>query len=78
MSKFSRWFRPFQTRSSLAILVTAAVLVEVTGAVQYWFAAKGMIPAAKAFQQLLEIQHRIRQIFFSLLFYFFLPNLISS
>ncbi|MBQ7683371.1 MAG: SpoIIE family protein phosphatase, partial [Bacteroidaceae bacterium] len=42
ISKFSNWFRTLQARSGLAILVTAAVLIEVTGAVQYWFAAKGI------------------------------------
>ena len=47
MSKFGNWFRSLQTRSSLAILVTAAVLIEVTGAVQYWFAAKGIREEAR-------------------------------
>ena len=36
-----------QTRSSLAILITMAVLVEVMGGVQYWFAARGIREEAK-------------------------------
>lgn len=31
-----------QTKSSLALLVTAAVLIELTSAVQYWYAKKGI------------------------------------
>ncbi len=42
MGKWKRWRKSLETRSSLAILITAAVLIEVTGAVQYWFAARGI------------------------------------
>ena len=40
--KFKNWFKSLQTKSSLALLVTAAVLIELTSAVQYWYAKKGI------------------------------------
>ncbi|MBQ2510536.1 MAG: SpoIIE family protein phosphatase [Bacteroidales bacterium] len=41
-NKFSQWFHSLQTRSSLMLLITAAVLIEVTGLVQYFFARDGI------------------------------------
>lgn len=40
--KFKNWIKSLQTKSSLALLVTAAVLIELTSAVQYWYAKKGI------------------------------------
>lgn len=39
---FKNWIKSLQTKSSLALLVTAAVLIELTSAVQYWYAKKGI------------------------------------
>ena len=36
------WFSYLKNRSSLALLVTTAVLIELTAAVQYWYAKKGI------------------------------------
>ena len=41
-SRLQRWFRSIQTRSTLAVLITAAILIEGTAAVQYWFAREGI------------------------------------
>ena len=41
-SKYKRWIKSLQTKSSLALLVTAALLIELTAAVQYWYAKKGI------------------------------------
>ena len=37
-NKIKDWYHSIQTRSSLALLLTAAVLIEVSGAVQYFYA----------------------------------------
>ena len=37
-----RYLKTLQGKLSLAILVTAAVLIELTAAVQYWYAQKGI------------------------------------
>ena len=37
-NKLKDWYHSIQTRSSLALLLTAAVLIEVSGAVQYFYA----------------------------------------
>ena len=42
LTKLKRWYRSLQTRSTLAIIITAGVLIEVTSAVQYWYARKGI------------------------------------
>ncbi|MBQ5461205.1 MAG: SpoIIE family protein phosphatase [Bacteroidaceae bacterium] len=36
------WLKSLQSKSSLAILITAAVLIELTAAIQYWYARKGI------------------------------------
>ncbi len=41
-NKTSSWLKSLQTRSSLAILITAAVLLEGTAAIQYIFARNGI------------------------------------
>ena len=41
-SKYKRWIKSLQTKSSLALLITAAALIELTAAVQYWYAKKGI------------------------------------
>ena len=41
-NQLDRWTRSLKTKSTLAIIITAAVLLEVTSAVQYWFARKGI------------------------------------
>ncbi len=41
-NKTSAWLKSLQTRSSLAILITAAVLLEGTAAIQYIFARNGI------------------------------------
>ena len=41
-SQLHRWFKSIQTRSTLAVLITAAILIEGTAAVQYWFAREGL------------------------------------
>ena len=38
----NRWQKSLQTRSSLAIIVTAAILIELTVAIQYWYAKRGI------------------------------------
>lgn len=38
----NRWQKSLQTRSSLAIIVTAAILIELTVAIQYWYAREGI------------------------------------
>ena len=38
----NRWQKSWQTRSSLAIIVTAAILIELTVAIQYWYAKRGI------------------------------------
>ena len=40
--RVDRWRRSLQTKSTLAIIITAAVLLEATSAVQYLFARKGI------------------------------------
>lgn len=42
LTNLKRWYRSLQTRSTLAIIITAGVLIEVTSAVQYWYARKGI------------------------------------
>ena len=42
LSKLNRWWHSVQTKSTLAILITAGVLIETTAAVQYWFAREGI------------------------------------
>ena len=42
ISNILKKLRPETSRSSLAIIIVAAVLVEVTSAVQYWFAREGI------------------------------------
>ena len=42
ISNILKKLRPETSRSSLALIVVAAVLVEVTSAVQYWFAREGI------------------------------------
>ena len=37
-----KWQKSWQTRSSLAIVVTAAVLIELTVAIQYWYSHEGI------------------------------------
>lgn len=49
LSKLNRWWHSVQTKSTLAILITAGVLIETTAAVQYWFAREGIRK---------EVQHR--------------------
>ena len=41
-SRFNRWRKSFQTRSTLVIIITAAVLIELTSMVQYFYARKGI------------------------------------
>lgn len=36
------WLKFLRSKSSLAILITAAVLIELTAAIQYWYARKGI------------------------------------
>ena len=43
------WLKSLHTRSTLAIIITAAVLMELMGAVQNWYASKGIRE---------EVQHR--------------------
>ncbi len=38
----NRWRKSLQTKSTLAVIITAGVLTEVTSAVQYWFAREGI------------------------------------
>ena len=40
LPKFKQWFNSLQTRSALAIIILAGVLIEATSAVQYWYARK--------------------------------------
>ena len=47
--RFKHSLNSLQTRSALAIIILAGVLIEVTSAVQYWYARKGL-------QE--EVQHR--------------------
>lgn len=47
--KIRLWRRSRHTKSTLAIIITAAVLVEVISAVQYWYAGEGIRE---------EVQHR--------------------
>ena len=42
MGKWKRWRKSLQTRASLAILITAAVLIETTAIVQYLYASRGI------------------------------------
>lgn len=42
LETLNRWWHSIQTRSSLAIIITAALLVETTSAVQYWYAREGI------------------------------------
>ena len=49
MDKLKDVMKSLQTRSALAIIITAAVLIEGTSAVQYWFAQKSIRK---------EVQHR--------------------
>jgi len=49
IDRFHRWMKSLQTKSTLAIIITAAVLVEATSVVQYWFAREGIRN---------EVQHR--------------------
>ncbi len=42
MSILKRWFKSIQTKASLAILITAAILIETTLLVQYFYAARGI------------------------------------
>ena len=49
MDKLKDVMKSLQTRSALAIIITAAVLIEGTSAVQYWFAQKSIRN---------EVQHR--------------------
>ena len=37
-----RWWKSVQTKSTLAVLITAAALIEITAAVQYWYAREGI------------------------------------
>ena len=40
--KIDKWWHSLQTRSSLAMLITAAVMIQVSGAVQFFFAREGI------------------------------------
>ena len=40
--RFNRWRKSFQTRSTLYIIITAAVLIELTSLVQYFYARRGI------------------------------------
>ncbi len=42
MGKFERWRKSRETKASLAVLITAALLIETTAAVQYAFTAGGI------------------------------------
>ena len=46
-----RWRKSLQTKSTLAIIITAGVLMELSSAVQYWFAREGIKQ---------EVQHRAK------------------
>ena len=42
IKRLKNWFKSLQTRSTLAIIITAAVLMEIMGIVQYWYAGNGI------------------------------------
>ena len=48
-ANLNNWRKSLQTKSALAILITAGVLIEATSAIQYWFAHEGIRE---------EVQHR--------------------
>ncbi|MBR1468510.1 MAG: SpoIIE family protein phosphatase [Prevotella sp.] len=47
MNKFNRWRKSLQTKSTLAIIIIAGILIELTSAVQYWYAQKGIREAVQ-------------------------------
>ena len=40
--KLTQWRKSLSTKSTLAVIITAGVLMEVTSAIQYWFAREGI------------------------------------
>ena len=42
LDKFNRWRKSLQTRSTIIVLVLAAVLIELTSLVQYFYARQGI------------------------------------
>ena len=51
MKKIKHWWPSLQTRSSLALLILAAILIQVSGAVQFLFARNGIRK---------EVEHRAK------------------
>ncbi len=58
-SKISKWFSSLQTRSSLALLITAAIFVQLSGAIQYFYARNGI---RKAVQQQARTEIQVRNL----------------
>lgn len=42
INHFKEWRKSLKTKSTLAIIITAGVLIEATSAIQYWFASSGI------------------------------------
>ena len=42
MKKRRNWFRSLQARSSISLLIVAAVMIQISGAVQFYFARNGI------------------------------------
>jgi len=58
-NKFKAWRKSLKTKSTLAIIVTAGVLIEATSAVQYWFASNGI---REEVQRRAESELRVRNL----------------